>query len=162
MVTSLALNEPPAAGILTGAPDGADVVKEFGGRLTAAKEAIRAGNAEVGIPLFVNGVGGAGAYERRSDVDKKMNADNFATYQADATTKRPRLVFTCDMAKAINAPTLLSNGELSPKFFHRIVDQLAICLADHERITIPGSSHTVPSEKPDAFDQAVLVFFSNH
>jgi non-heme chloroperoxidase len=162
MVTGLALNEPPASGVLAGTPDGADVLKEFGGRLVAAREAIKVGNAEIGIPLFVNGVGGAGAYERRSDVDKKMNLDNFATYQADATTKRQRPVFTCDMAKAINAPTLLSNGELSPKFFHRIVDQLAICLPNEERTTIAGSSHTVPSEKPDAFDRAVLAFFSKH
>ena len=105
-------------------------------------------------------MGGTGAYERRSDVDKQMNADNFATYQADATTKRPRPVFTCDMANAINAPTLLSNGELSPKIFHRIVDQLANCLPNNEQITIADSSHTVPSEKPDGFDQAVLGFFS--
>jgi pimeloyl-ACP methyl ester carboxylesterase len=162
MVTSLALNEPPAAGMLAGTSDGADVLKEFGGKLAAAREAIRAGNAEIGIPLFVNGVGGAGAYERRSDVDKQMNLDNFATYRADAMTKRPRPVFTCDMAKTINAPTLLSNGESSPKFFHRIIDQLASCLPNQERATIAGSSHTVPSEKPDAFDQAVLAFFSKH
>jgi hypothetical protein len=29
-----------------------------------------------------------------------MNFDNAASYQADATTKRPRPVFTCDMAKS--------------------------------------------------------------
>lgn len=162
MVTSLVLNEPPAAGMLVGASDGADVLKEFGSKLAAARGAIRAGNPEVGIPLFVNGVGAAGAYERRSDLDKQMNLDNFATYQADATTKRPRPVFTCEMARAINAPTLLLNGELSPKFFHRIIDELTICLPNPERTIIAGSSHTIPSDQPDAFDQAVLAFFSEH
>ncbi len=162
MVVSLALNEPPATGILIGVPDVADMLKEWGSGLAPAREALKAGDTKAGIPLFVNGVGGPGAYERRSDAEKKMNADNVASYQADATTKRPRPVFTCDMAKAINVPTLLSNGERSPKFFHRIADQLEICLPNRERIVVAGSSHTVPSESPDAYDQAVLTFLSKH
>jgi hypothetical protein len=96
MVISLALNEPPATGILVGAPGGADVLKEFGSSIAPGREALKAGNADVGIPLFVNGVGSPGAYERRSDADKKINRDNVASYQADATTKRPRAVFTCE------------------------------------------------------------------
>src|SRR5215216_3734762 len=162
MVVSLALNEPPAAGILAGIPDVADMLKEWGKGMAPAREALKAGDTKAGIPLFVNAVGGPGAYERRSDADKQMNLDNAASYRADATTTRPRPVFTCDMAKAINAPTLLSNGERSPKFFHRILDQLEACLPNRERIVISGSSHTVPSENPDAYDQAVLAFLAKH
>jgi len=91
-----------------------------------------------------------------------MNADNAASYLADATTKRPRAAFTCDMAKAITAPVLLSNGGRSPKFFFRIIDQLEVCLANSERIVIAGSSHTVPADNPDAYDQAVLAFLGRH
>jgi pimeloyl-ACP methyl ester carboxylesterase len=162
MVVSLALNEPPATGILVGVPDIADMLKDWGNGLAPAREALKAGDTKSGIPLFVNGVGGPGAYERRSDADKKMNADNVASYQADATTKRPRPVFTCDMAKKIIAPTLLSNGERSPKFFYRIIDQLEACLPNRERIVIAGSSHTVPSENPGAYDTAVLAFLMKH
>src|SRR3954453_8858651 len=104
MIVSLALNEPPATGILVGVPDVADMLKDWGNGLAPAREALKAGDTKAGIPLFVNGVGGPGAHERRSDADKQMNLDNIASYQADATTKRPRPVFTCDMAKAINAP----------------------------------------------------------
>jgi non-heme chloroperoxidase len=162
MIVSLALNEPPATGILVGVPDVADMLKDWGSGLAPARETLKAGDTKAGIPLFVNGVGGPGAYERRSDADKKMNSDNVASYQADATTKRPRPVFTCDMAKKIIAPTLLSDGERSPKFFYRILDQLEVCLPNHERIVIAGSSHTVPSESPDAYDQAVLTFLAKH
>lgn len=91
-----------------------------------------------------------------------MNLDNVASYQADATTKRPRPVFTCEMAKAINAPALLSNGERSPKFFDLIMDQLESCLPNRERIVVAGSSHTVPSESPEAYNQAALTFLSKH
>ena len=162
MVVSLALNEPPATGILVGVPGAADMLKEWGNGLAPGRAALKAGDTKTGIPLFVDGVGGAGAYQRRSDAAKKMNAENVASYQADATTKQPRPVFTCEMAKAIKAPTLLSDGERSPKFFYWIIDQLEVCLPNHERIVIAGSSHTVPSEKPDAYDEAVLAFLAKH
>jgi pimeloyl-ACP methyl ester carboxylesterase len=162
MVVSLALNEPPATGILVGVPGAADMLKEWGNGLAPARAALIAGETKTGIPLIVNAIGGPGAYERRSDAAKMMNVDNVASYQADATTKRPRPVFTCEMAKSIKAPTLLSDGERSPKFFYWIIDQLEVCLPNHERIVIAGSSHTVPSESPDEYDRAILAFLSKH
>jgi len=162
MLVSLALNEPPATGLLAGVPDVADTLKEWGGRQAPAREAAKAGDIKRAIPLFVDAVGGPGAYERRSDADKKMNLDNVASFQADATTKLPRPVFTCEMAKAISVPTLLSGGERSPKFFYLIMDQLERCLPNRERIVVAGSSHTVPSESPEAYDRAVLAFLGKH
>ena len=103
-----------------------------------------------------------GAYDRRSVVEKNMNSDNAASYLADATTKRPRAAFTCDRAKTIAAPVLLSNGEHSQHFFFRITDQLVACLPNNERIVVARSSHTEPSENPHAYDQAVLSFFAKH
>ena len=162
MLVSLALNEPPATGLLTGQPNVADTLKEWGGRQAPAREAAKASDTQRAVPLFVDAVGGPGAYERRSDADKKMNSDNVASFQADATTKLPRPVFTCEMAKAINVPTLLSGGEQSPKFFYLIMDQLESCLPSRERIVVAGSSHTVPSENPAAYVQAVLAFLGKH
>lgn len=159
MLVSLALNEPPATGLLTGSPSDADLLKGWASRVGPARQAFRDGNAKDGIPLFADAVGGPGTYDRRSDAEKKMNFDNAASYLADATTKRQRPVFTCEMAKAIKAPTLLSTGERSPQFFHRIVDQLEVCLPNRARAMIAGASHTVPSDNPDAYDRAILDFF---
>lgn len=162
MVVSLALNEPPAAGMLVGSENGAETLKEFAIKLAPAREALKVGVTKNGIPLFVDGVGGSGAYDRRFAADKNMNSDNAASYLADATTKRPRAAFTCDRAKAIAVPVLLSNGARSQNFFLRINDRLETCLPNSERIVITGSSHTVPGENPDAYDQAVLTFLAKH
>jgi non-heme chloroperoxidase len=162
MVVSLALNEPPAAGMLVGTDNGAETLKEFAMKLAPAREALKIGDTTNGIPLFVDGVGGSGAYDRRSAADKNMNSDNAASYLADAKTKRPRAAFTCDMAKAISVPVLLSNGERSQNFFFRINDQLEACLPNSERIVVAGSSHTVPSENSDVYDEAVLAFLAKH
>jgi non-heme chloroperoxidase len=91
-----------------------------------------------------------------------MNWDNAPSYVADATTKRPRAAFTCDMAKAIAVPVLLSNGERSQHFFFAVNDRLEACLPKSERIVIEDSSHTVPSEQPDAYGQAVFAFLAKH
>jgi non-heme chloroperoxidase len=162
MVVSLALNEPPAAGMLVGTRNGAETLQEFAVKLAPAREALKVGDTKSGIRLFVDGVGGSGAYDRRSAADKNMNADNAASYLADATTKRPRAAFTCEMAKAISVPVLLSNGERSQDFFIRIIDQLEACLPSSERIVVAGSSHTVPSDNPHAYDQAILSFLAKH
>ena len=42
MLVSLALNEPPATGLLAGVPDVADTLKEWGGRQAPAREAAKA------------------------------------------------------------------------------------------------------------------------
>lgn len=162
MVVSLALNEPPAIGLVAGNADDADMLKAWGNGQAPAREAVKAGRAREAIPLFADAVGGQGAFDRRTDADKAMNFDNIGSYEADVTTKRPRPVFTCELAKAIKAPTLLSNGDKSATFFHRVTDQLANCLPNRERVTITGSSHTVPSDNPDAYGQAVLAFLNRH
>ena len=136
MLVSLALNEPPALGLLAGVPDVADALKEWGSRQAPAREAAKGGDTQRAIPLFVDAVGGPGAYERRSDADQKMNLDNVASFQADATTKLPRL--------------------------YLIMDRLRSCLPNREHIVVSGSSHTVPSESPDAYGAAVLAFLGKH
>jgi pimeloyl-ACP methyl ester carboxylesterase len=42
MLVCLALNEPPATGLLAGVPDVADTLKEWGGRQAPAREAAKA------------------------------------------------------------------------------------------------------------------------
>jgi non-heme chloroperoxidase len=162
LVRTLAINEPPAGELLMSAPGGADVLKEFGGRMAPARAAFAAGDIQGGARIFADAVGGPGTYERRSEAERRMNLDNALASAAAAPTTQPRAVFTREMAAGITAPTLLTNGERSPAFFHRIIDELARCLPNAERVVIPASSHTVPSENPDGYDEAVLSFIARH
>jgi pimeloyl-ACP methyl ester carboxylesterase len=162
MVRTLVINEPPAAGLLAEVPGGADTLKQWGTRFAPSREAFRKDEIDTGLRLFAEAVGGPGTYDRRSESDRMMMSDNALSAVADAITTRPRPVFTCDMAKRISAPTLLTNGERSPEFFHRIVDELERCLPQRTRVKIPGSSHTVPGEAPQAYDEAALAFIASY
>ena len=46
MVVSLALNEPPATGILVGVPGAADMLKEWGNGLAPGRAALKAGDTK--------------------------------------------------------------------------------------------------------------------
>jgi non-heme chloroperoxidase len=161
MVRTLAVHEPPAAGLLAGTPTGADVVKEWRTRIAPAWEALKKGDTDAAVRLFADAVGGPGTYDRRPDTERKMMLDNAPSHVADATSSR-RSAFTCEMAKRISAPTLVTTGERSPEFFHRIVDELERCLPQRTRMEITGASHTAPSENTQAYDDAVLAFIAGH
>ena len=66
MVVSPALNEPPAAGILIGTANGAEILKEFASNLAPAREALKVGDTKTRIPLFVDGVGTGSRMSLRS------------------------------------------------------------------------------------------------
>lgn len=161
-VRTLALNEPPAVGFLAGLPDGPGILREFGSRVSAAREAFLARDLDRAIRLFADGVGGPGTFDRRSPADQRMAMDNALSHLADNVSTRPRAPFGCDAAKRIAAPTLLTTGERSQAFFHRIVEELNRCLPQAQHVVVPAASHTVPGENPQLYGDAVLAFLSRH
>jgi non-heme chloroperoxidase len=156
---TLVVNEPPASGLLGGSEGGRALAADFNAQLAPAREAFRRGAMANAVQLFVDTVSGPGTYERRSEAAKLMMLDNALAHAADATSTRPRPVFTCAMARRIAAPTLITQGSRSPAFFGAIVDELERCLPDNKRVRI-AASHTVPMENPREFDAAVLAFVS--
>jgi hypothetical protein len=68
-----------------------------------------------------------------------------ATWDCSAAKAISKGAFICDMAKAIVAPVLLSNGERTQNFFFRVNDQLQACLPNSEGIVVARIMHTLPS-----------------
>ncbi len=58
----------------------------------------------------------------------------------------------------MTVPTLLLRGERSPLMFGLVLDELARCLPDPQRETIPAASHSMASGNPAAFNETVLHF----
>lgn len=159
---TLVLNEPNAVSLLSAAPDATTVIREFTERLAAARDAFRSRDLDRAMPLWADAVGGPGSWARRADIERRMNFDNALANVADQISPRPRAPFTCDMARGIATPTLLSQGERSPRFFNVIVSILDQCLPTRERVTIPQASHNVPRDNPTAYQDAVLAFFAKY
>ena len=161
MVKSLAVNEPPASGLLSGSPEGLEVARAFGAKLAPSRDAFQTGDLATGVRLFTEVVSGPGALESRSRNVREMMMANAVAHQADAVSQRPRPLFTCDMARQIAAPTLISNGTRSPGFFHAVTDQLARCIPHNQRVAF-HASHTVPLEDQRAYDRTILAWLQRH
>jgi esterase len=125
----------------------------------AAAGRIRAGDTDRGLAVFVDALGGPGAWEGLSERTRQSMRDNAGTLLGQLRERRPP--FTRADAEAIAAPTLLVGAERSPPAYARILDALERSLRDVRRATVPGAAHPMNRSNPDAFNVAVLDFLAS-
>ena len=86
---------------------------------------------------------------------------------------RPRLYWTMTAVQAIGAvPVPLYQDSVAEEMtyvlehaearFAVVQDQLASCLTDVERMTIPRASHAMHAGNPEAYNETVLAFLAQH
>ncbi len=66
-----------------------------------------------------------------------------------------------DAVRGIAAPVLLVRGAESPALFGYILDRLQELLPHARRVTIPGASHIVHEDNPEAYLAAVRGFLEH-
>lgn len=161
---SLTLGEPAVSELIASMPEGVVLRQAFGETVSGpTTEAFQAGKDEEGVRLFIDGV--QGEAKGFDDLPLKFrermlqNAPSLRISRMDKVS-RPRL--TCEDAGQIQVPTLLIHGELSPKIFVLTNDVLEECMPNVERALLPSSSHGLEMENPDAFNEIVLGFLTQH
>jgi non-heme chloroperoxidase len=163
VIRSLTLGEPPIMPLLKTTPEGNALLTTAIATSIASSEAFKQGNDEEGVRRFVNGVLGEDSYEKLPPPVLKRLMDNVQELKGERTSSRNLYPpTTCEDVQKVKAPTLLLDGELSPKVFHRINDILERCLPSVERATIPAASHQMEVDNPQAFNEAVLAFIAKH
>ncbi|MEO8628997.1 MAG: alpha/beta hydrolase [Betaproteobacteria bacterium] len=65
-------------------------------------------------------------------------------------------------AANITVPVLMVTGETSPRPYDVMMEALAPCLKQLEKITIPNAAHAMNRTNPQAFNAAVLEFLAMH
>ncbi|MET4197999.1 alpha/beta hydrolase [Bradyrhizobium sp. LA6.12] len=162
VIRSLTLGEPPIMPLLKTTPEGDALLSAVITRSIATSEAFKQGNDEEGVRRFVNGVLGDGSYEKLPPPVLKRVMDNVRELKGEAASRDLFPPTTCEDVQKVKAPTLLVDGELSPKVFHVVDDMLEHCLPSVERATIPAASHQMEVENPQAFNDTVLAFIAKH
>ena len=162
VVRSLTLGEPPIMPLLKTTPEGDALLSAVITRSIATSEAFKQGNDEEGVRRFVNGVLGEGSYEKLPPPVQKRLMDNAQELKGETSSQDLFPPTTCEDVQKVKAPTLLLDGELSPKMFHLINDMLEHCLPSAERAMIPAASHGLEFENPQAFNETVLAFIAKH
>lgn len=121
-------------------------------------ERLRHGEIDRGLAEYATFTTGPGAWDQMSELQKQVRRDNAWTIVAD--TDRPRT--GCDEGSKITVPVLLVNGELSPARYRKMFDIFQGCIADRERVIIPGASHGMFRTHTQATNAAVLAFLDRH
>ena len=163
VIRSLTLGEPPVMPLLKTTPEGDALLTTFiTTSIVPSSEAFKQGNDEEGVRRFVNGVLGEGSCEKLPPPVLKRLMDNVQELKGERSSRDLFPPTTCEDVQKVKAPTLVLDGERSPKMFHLISNSLEHCLPSVERATIPAASHQMEVENPQAFNEKVLAFIAKH
>jgi non-heme chloroperoxidase len=161
LVRSLVLGEPPAFALLSNEPGG--VVDKQMQVIAASRRAFEEGDSERAIRMFIDSVIGKGTFDNLPAPVRGSMLENAAEFRLETQTPPEQYFpFSCTLAQAIRTPSLLLTGEVSPKMFWLITDELERCLPNRERAVIPGASHGMHLGNAEAYTKAVLAFLAKH
>jgi non-heme chloroperoxidase len=159
MVRTLVLAEPAVSGVLGELPRDDPISKEGQAVRTEMREAFASGNAERIVTTYAARVA-PGEFDNATGETREMLLANIAAFELDFSFSRPP--FGCNDAQLIVAPTLVISGDRSATGLQRIAEALAQCMKAGNLVRIPGATHWMESDHPQAFNDAVLSFLANH
>ncbi len=158
MVRSLALHEPPFFGLLAADPATASEGEEL---LSAVRrwqgwvhEGLRERAAEELVDAFSTE---SGAWGRLSDPVRAACArtmERWAEESADPDAQAPDGA----ACRELLVPTLLTVGGQSPRFLHRITQDLAGLLRNHQIVELPEAGHAPQSAQPHQYVGILSTF----
>lgn len=170
LVRSLVLIEPPVLTLYVSnepklsellplffrRPRTALAILKFGAKgFAPAAKAAEKDDMEEANRIFGKAVLGEEFYENLSDARREQIFDNAIKAEFLGSGFPP---LQADSIRKVDIPTLLVDGEHSPNFFHRLNDGLEELMPRTERLVVPGASHIVQEDNPEAFNEAVLDF----
>jgi non-heme chloroperoxidase len=100
-------------------------------------------------------------FEKLPEEGKQFLMDNAKSLENELESTMSTSFTVEDVKQITTIPTLLVMGELSPKYFLRIVDILSDNILNSEQIVIPNVSHD-DFKSGDFFTSKVMGFFARH
>lgn len=174
LLRTLVLAEPPAITLfVSNQPKPSEILKllfrrprtaaaivKFGATgVGPATKAARRGDMATAMRIFGKAVLGREFYRRLSPSRLEQVRANSIPAELTGSGFSP---LEDEALRGVETPTLLVNGEHSPRLFHRLLDRLEELLPSTERIEIPGASHLLHEDNAPAYNRAVLSFLTAH
>ncbi len=162
LVKSMVLGEPPASTLIAGSIEGDSLIEDFQNNvLNPAGEFFARQQKDSAVATFVAGVmGSKEVYGAVPDEVRKRWLMNTTESEGSLITDSWTPVSVREVKK-LKTPTLLLNGEHSPRLFGKIVDTLVTLLPNSELKILPKASHGLQGENPDEFNKMVLGFLES-
>jgi len=165
LFSRLILGEPPMFPLLEKTPEGRAAREQFDAQVIApARTGFEGGDAEGGVRAFFDGVAGSKlSFDLLSlPARGKLLAVGPALQLellSDPSEYMPEL--TDDQIRSIQVPVLLLNGQLSPRIFRLITDQLEALLPDTYRVVVPSAGHSMQIDNAAFYNGVVQEFLAS-
>jgi non-heme chloroperoxidase len=166
LAKTMVLNEPPIMQFLARSPIKEDVelLQRFRTRVQSPnQDASRVGDFRKAAQVAIDGIMEIESFfEKLPEEDKQYLIDNAKSLESELESAMSTSFTTQDVKKITTIPTLLVKGELSPKYFLRILDILSENMPNNtEQIVIPNVSHD-DFKSGNFFSSKVMQFFARH
>jgi esterase len=145
--------------LLPETPESQKLAAETKETIDTLRNNLATGDIDMTARVFVDSLGGTGAWAKRAPEQKQILFDNLATALAD-TGERPST--TCAQVQKFDFPILLLTGERSPKRYGEMLKAMRNCKNLSEPILIPNAAHAMNRDNPLAFNAAVLDFLARN
>lgn len=158
MVRSLMLHEPPFVRLLEDDPATAPEAERLGAELAAIRSLARSGRPEAAVRELLDALSGEeGSADRLSPESRKLlvrHVDRWVEEMDDPEATYP----DAGVLSELLIPVLLTTGERSAPYLHRIVGGLAARLRNASVRNLPGVGHVPHRDDPDQFVALVHGF----
>jgi pimeloyl-ACP methyl ester carboxylesterase len=165
LAKTMVLNEPPIFEFLARSPIKEDVelLQRFRSRVQSpTQNASRVGDFKKAAQVAIDGIMEIeNFFGQLPEEGKHYLIDNAETLESELESSMSTSFTTEDVKQITTVPTLLVKGELSPKYFLRIVDILSDNMPNTEQIVIPNVSHD-DFKSGTFFSSRVMEFFARH
>jgi non-heme chloroperoxidase len=166
LAKTMVLNEPPIMEFLARShlKEDVELRQTFGTRvLSPTQDASRAGDFRKAAQVAIDGIMDIDNYfGQLPEEGKQFLIDNAKSLESELESSMSTSYTIEDVKQLTTIPTLLVKGELSPKYFLRILDILSENMPNNtEQIVIPNVSHD-DFKSGDFFTSKVMQFFERH
>ena len=127
-----------------------------------AGEAFRKDEPETALRITCDYFTGKGSYDKLPAEGRRLLLSNIREWKALTTSRDAFPVLDRDAVRHLKVPTLLITGEKTMTPLRMIIEELNRLRPTAERITIPGATHDMWLEEPEACGKATLSFLGRH
>lgn len=165
LAKTMILNEPPIMQFLarSSIKEDAELLQRFRTRvLSPTQNASRVRDFRKAAQVAIDGIMEIENYfGHLPEEGKQFLIDNAKSLESELESTISTSYTIEDVKQVTTIPTLLVKGELSPKYFLRIVDILSDNMPNTEQIVIPNVSHD-DFKSGTFFTSKVMDFFARH
>jgi non-heme chloroperoxidase len=165
LAKTMVLNEPPIMQFLarSSIKEDVELLQRFITRVQRPnQDASKRGDFRKATQVAIDGIMDMENYfEKLPEEGKQFLMDNAKSLESELESTMSTSFTVEDVKQITTIPTLLVMGELSPKYFLRIVDILSDNILNSEQIVIPNVSHD-DFKSGDFFTSKVMGFFARH